>query len=276
MAKKRRLSIVEVTVAVAILALAVWFFQPGGYFRPINFPDEQVREHLPTDRPERLSELVRVDGVADTDHLYRRQRFGIVIDRIGHPSLVKYLPSTEPEQVPPPAVTDSAIGQIRTWTFAPFPLEGHPVYARFVAEFTLVPEQDRPAVHIAFPPVTDVTKVVMTYDEAGPKNLPRAVTVHGDGKVEIANTSVLSQQHFQATIPQEQVLSLIDGFRRADFFSLKDSYGGGPADGIRRKLSITIDGQTKTISDDEGQFGGLPDTVMEVESALRRAGGIDP
>ncbi|HEX4504924.1 MAG TPA: hypothetical protein VH722_04270, partial [Alphaproteobacteria bacterium] len=169
-----------------------------------------------------------------------------------------------------------AVVKIRAWRFVPFQAEGHPVHAWFVGQFTLVPEQDRPTAHTPFPKVTDVNQVVMAYNEDGPRRLPRAVTVHGDGTVETANTSVLSEQHFQATIPQSQVLSLIDGFRRADFFSLKDSYGGGPAEGTVRNVSITIDGQTRTVRDQEGQFGGLPDPVAAIENALQRAGGLEP
>jgi hypothetical protein len=265
----------QVTAAVVILALGWWAFQRGGYFRPISFPSDQVYEHLPTDRPERLKALVRVPGV-EADHQYLEQDFGIVIDRAGRPGTVKFLPSTDSQPVPPPAVVDSAVGQIRTWRFVPFQGQDGPVYARFVARFALVPEQDRPSVHVPFPTVMDVSKVVMTYDERGPRRLPRSITIHGDGRVEMVVTSVRSDQRFQATIPQEKVLSLIDAFRRADFFSLKDSYGGGPMESTDRTVSITIDGQTKTVRDDGGQFGGLPDAVTDIEEAIQRAGGVEP
>jgi hypothetical protein len=275
MAKTPRWAVAApVTVAAAIVALGIWALQPGGYVRPIGFSQDQGVAHLPADRPGRLKTLIRLPEVADIGHQYWEQNFDIAIDPAGHPITVKYLSS--PDRPAPPATADAAIAQIRTWQFVPLQAKGHPVYAWFVGEFTLVPEQDRPTVHIPFPPVTDLTKVIMTYDEAGPRRLPRAVTVRGDGHVEIANTSVLSQQHFQVTIPQEQVLSLIDGFRRADFFSLQDGYGGGPSEGVARKISITIDGQTKTIGDYEGQYDGLPDAVMEVEGALLRAGGFEP
>jgi hypothetical protein len=225
--------------------------------------------------PDRLKTLIRLPGV-DVDHQYFAQDFEIAVDPDGRPATVKYRPPSAPEMAAPPAVTDAAIAEIRTWRFVPFEVEGHPVHAWFVGEFTLVPEQDRPATHIPFPQVTDVNQVVMTYDEMGLRRLPRTVTVHGDGTVEIANTSVLSQQHFQATIPQAQVLSLIDSFRRADFFSLGEGYGGGPSEGTLRKISITIGAQTKTVADYEGQFGGLPDAVMDIENALQRAGGLEP
>jgi len=264
----------QVTAAVVILALGWWGFQRGGYFRPISFPSDQVHEHLPTDQPERLKSLIRVPG-ADVDHPYF-PAFGIVVDRDGRPGSVELIPANDPRQGPPPAMVDSAIAQIRTWRFVPFEANGHPVYARFVANFDLVPEQDRPSIHVPFPPVTDMNKVVMTYDERGLKRLPRSLTVHGDGNVEIVITSIRSDQHFPATIPQEKVLSLIDAFRRADFFSLKDGYGGGPSVRTDRTVSITIDGQTKTVHDSEGQFGGLPDAVADIEEAIQRAGGVEP
>ena len=275
MAKTPRWAVAaQVAVVVAIVGLGIWALQPGGYVRPVAVPDDQVFDHLPKDRPERLKMLIRLPQIAPTGGQFRHQTFEIAIDPAGRPVTVKYTPS--PDEMPPPTVTDAAIAQIRTWQFVPFQVKGRPVHAWLVTQFTLAPEQDRPAVHVPFPPVTDANTVTMTYDEAGPKRLPRTVTVHGDGHVEIANTSVLSQQHFEATVPQSQILSLIDGFRRADFFSLKDAYGGGPSEGTARMLSITIDGQTKTVTDREGEYGGLPDAVMEVEDALQRAGGLEP
>ena len=270
----RQVVAAQVAVVVAILALGWWGFQRGGYFRPMTFPRDQVHEHLPTDQPVRLKGLIRVPG-ADTEHPYSPD-FGIVIDRTGRPSLVKFLPPTDPQLAPPPAMIESATAQIQTWRFVPFQTKGRPVYARFVADFTLVPEQDRPAVHIPFPQVADPNKVVMTYDERGIRRLPRSLTIHGNGQVEIVITSVRSDQHFQATIPHEKVLSLIEAFRRADFFSLKDGYGGGPSERTARTVSIAIDGQTKAVHDDEGQFGGLPDAVADIEEALQRAGGFEP
>ena len=159
----------------------------------------------------------------------------------------------------------------------PFQGKGHSVYERFVAEFTLVPEQDQPSLHTPFPQVADVNKVVMTYDEGGIRRAPRLVTIRGDGQVDVAGYDGYGHKlppHI--TIPKETVLGLIDGFRRADFFSLQEGYGGGPSEGTHRVTSITIDGQTKTIDEYEGQFGGLPDSVMEIEDAIERAGGFGP
>jgi hypothetical protein len=97
-----------------------------------------------------------------------------------------------------------------------------------------------------------------------------------DGQVEIAIASVRSTQRFPETIQLDKVRALIDAFRRADFFSLKQDYGDGPADRTARTVSTTIDGQTKTVGDHEGQYGGLPDAVMEIEEAIKRAGGLEP
>jgi len=275
MAKTPRWAVAaQVAVGVAIVALGAWALQPGGYVRPVGVPREQVSEHLPKDRPERLRGLIRLPGI-ESDHIYYDQNFEITVDPSGHPKTVRYRAPVASEAVAPPAIAEAAVAGIRTWRFIPFQVKGRPVHAWFVGQFDIVPEPDRPTSHVPFPPVTDVNNVVMTYDEAGPRALPRAVTVHGNGHIEIANTSVLSQQHFQTTISQEQVLSLIDGFRRADFFSLKDDYDGGPTEGIRKRLSITIDGQTKTVEEANGEYAGLANAVLEVESALQRASGLD-
>jgi hypothetical protein len=265
---------VQVAAAAVILGGGWWAFLPGGYLRPIGFPRDEAVRHMPPDRPERLKWLIRLPEIVDSDHQYWDQTFEIAVNPAGHPATVRFLPSGD--RAAPSAIADSAIAQIRTWQFVPFEAKGHLVHAFFVAQFELVPEQDRPGSHTPIPPVTDLSKVVMTYDECGPRRLPRAVTVRGDGTVEIANTSVLSQQHFQTTVSGETVKYLIEAFRRADFFSLKDAYGGTIHQTSIKTVSLTIDRQTKTVRDIDGEFGGLPDAVMDIEDAIQRAGGLEP
>lgn len=256
------------------LALAGCALQSGGYFRPVSFTRDQGYYHWPVDRG-RLKEVIRVPGV-NVDNQYWGQYFEIEIDRAGRPITVRWVSSLSRDLAPSPAMIASATTQIRAWTFAPFQAEGRPIYARFEADFTFVPEQDRPSTHTPFPQITDVNNVVITYSETGIRRASRFLTVHGDGHVDISGSSLTDKNPSQVMISRAEVRSLIEGFRHADFFSLGDNYGGGPSEGTSRTLSITIDGQTKSIREFEGQFGGLPDAVITVEDAVERAAGLDP
>jgi hypothetical protein len=215
------------------------------------------------DRPARLKLLIRVHGV-EVDRPWASD-FEIAIDPAGRPVSVKFGPLENPDLVPPPTMTASAIAQIHTWRFVPFQVNGRPTYARFVAYFTLVPDQDRPSVHVLFPEVTDLGKVVMTYREGGGMNRgPRYVAVHGDGQVDVDGFDGYSHRRpSPITIPKEKVLSLIDAFRRADFFSFKDSNSGDLSDVNSKTTAITIDGRTstdehrRTNKNDRGPCGGI-------------------
>jgi hypothetical protein len=109
----------QAAAVVAIMALGVWAFQRGGYFRPIFLTADQVAERLPLDLPERLRGLIRVPGV-EVGQSYRDQDFGIAIDRAGQPGSVQFLRPNEAQPAPPTAATDSAVAQIRRWRFVPY------------------------------------------------------------------------------------------------------------------------------------------------------------
>src|ERR1700760_2444894 len=130
-----RLATTTIPFALAALALIAWFLRPGGYFRPIEFSGDKVDRHLPTDRPKRLKFLILVPEV-EFDHLYFPD-FDIEVDPIGHPVSGKLIPSDDRANVRSWGMTESAVPQIRGWTFVPFPAHGHPIYARFPAAFTL-------------------------------------------------------------------------------------------------------------------------------------------
>ncbi len=61
-------------------------------------------------------------------------------------------------------------------------------------------------------------------------------------------------------IGKNKVRELISAFDKAQFFSLRDNYEGGPTDAPSAITSITIDGRTKTIS----HYGASPDAPKEL------------
>lgn len=261
---------------LAILAITAYVLRPGGYFRPVTIARDPFYSLEPLDQPERLKWLIRVPGV-EVGQPFWDQEFKVVIDVNGHPVSVSHLPSHPniPALNAPTAIIDAAVAQIRAWRFTSVRKDGTPVYASFTGLYTLAPGQDRPANHVPFPETMDLQSVVITYEEQGIQRPGRVITIHGNGDADFqAAVGPGNGAPSHTTLPKAVILGLLDRFRRADFFSLKGYYGGGPTDATLRTVSITAGGQTKKISDYVGECGGLPDSVMEIEDAIQRESGF--
>jgi hypothetical protein len=64
---------------------------------------------------------------------------------------------------------------------------------------------------------------------------------------------------------------LLEKFRKADYFSLKDKYVLEATDLEEISTSLTIDGQTKKVRDYGGLKVGMPEAVTALEIALDKA-----
>ncbi|MGO1080471.1 DUF6438 domain-containing protein [Inquilinus sp. CA228] len=101
-----------------------------------------------------------------------------------------------------------------------------------------------------------------------------AVDIAGDGSVTYeGGSSVAVSGRFQDRIAPTEVTTLVGMFERADFFSLKDEYIAEITDSPFTKVSLTIDGRTKSVTDYVGKFAGMPAAVTELEDAVDRAAG---
>lgn len=84
--------------------------------------------------------------------------------------------------------------------------------------------------------------------------------VYGDGRVEYeGNQHVAVEGSQTATLTPEQVQELVAAYQAADYFNLKDDYTAPVTDLPSTITSVTIDGQTKVITN----YGGC----MEFENA---------
>lgn len=101
-----------------------------------------------------------------------------------------------------------------------------------------------------------------------------AVDIAGDGSVTYEGfSSVAVSGRFQDRIAPAEVAALVGMFERADFFSLKDEYIGEVTDTPAYRISLTIGGKTKRVTEDVGQMAGMPAAVTELEDAIDRAAG---
>ena len=79
------------------------------------------------------------------------------------------------------------------------------------------------------------------------------ITVYGDGRVVYEGRNFVDVTGTQtATLTQDQLNELIAAFEKTDYFNLKDEYIAPVTDLPSTITSVTLNGQTKTITD----YGG--------------------
>lgn len=101
-----------------------------------------------------------------------------------------------------------------------------------------------------------------------------SVEIAGNGAVSYdGRGGVLLRGKHHYTLGADVVQGLADQFRRADFWSLRDDYTAQVSDNPTYKLTLTIGGQTKTVTDYVGGAVGMPPSVTELEKAVDAAAG---
>ena len=101
-----------------------------------------------------------------------------------------------------------------------------------------------------------------------------SVEIHGDGSVTFDGGSfaLISGVHHE-TISKNAVANLVNEFRRADYFSLKDKYVTNVTDSPTYTTSIEFDGNKKQVIDYVGEQSGMPEVVGAVEESIDEAVG---
>jgi len=105
------------------------------------------------------------------------------------------------------------------------------------------------------------------------------IEIHGNGKVEYTGEQFVKVRGAQASsLSEEQMQAALDGFDRADFFSLEDQAfaWGYHSPGV--SVRITVDGKTKDVSSDTYHIGaksGLQAKFVDAAANLDRIIGTD-
>lgn len=98
-----------------------------------------------------------------------------------------------------------------------------------------------------------------------------SVTISGDGAVTYTGrrfVNVTGEQH--ATIERAQVQALLTEFDRVNFTSLRDAYRANVTDLPTYTVSLTRNGQTKTVVDYGGLSAGMPQSVRNLQNEIDR------
>jgi hypothetical protein len=95
------------------------------------------------------------------------------------------------------------------------------------------------------------------------------VTVRGNGEVLYRGYGFVSITGAQTShIDAASFSALLNRFRAANFFGLKDSYRAGVTDNPTYVLSVRIGHRAKVVEDYVGRWAGMPDTVTDLEDAV--------
>ncbi len=162
--------------------------------------------------------------------------------------------------------------------FKPFLKAGEPARVSFADFVEIVPEE-RWGPKVPFPEVKDWSSLRFSLERptwyCG--GCPAySVEIRGDGAVIFhGEHGVAMTGTQQAEISKQQVAALLERFRQADYFSLNDKYEMGATDLPTVITSITIDGQTKTVTDYAGIEVGMPEVVERLEKAVDTTAGTD-
>ncbi|MGQ2943324.1 MAG: DUF6438 domain-containing protein [Blastomonas fulva] len=97
----------------------------------------------------------------------------------------------------------------------------------------------------------------------------------GEGKDYSTQTGVRVAGRYRTSLAAEQVDALIDQFKGADFFNLKDEYQSEITDNPTYIVSIDTGNGKKTVVDYAGESVGMPASVTRIEDAIDTAAGTE-
>lgn len=177
----------------------------------------------------------------------------------------------------PPDLRERAEAAAFRDRYTPFMVDGAPVAVRFTDK-NIILQEILPTVHVPFPEVAAPEDVTIGFTEGGCMGpCPvYSVEIGGDGTVVFEGDRDVAAlgRHIYRVDPDE-VASLVDAFRAADFFSLDDRYVG-MMDGGAYTLSIAIGGRSKSVFNEGGTWRGMPDAVVELIYEIRRVADVEP
>ncbi len=130
-----------------------------------------------------------------------------------------------------------------------------------------------PARHVPIPPgVFSSVKITFHRGSCLGSCPAYRVEIRGDGAVTFqgdADVLVLGKHSFR--IPSETVQCLLDDFRVADFWSLRQNYVAPLTDSSLHQVTLQIDGRGKILNDYVGEAVGMPPIVRALETAIDAA-----
>lgn len=180
-----------------------------------------------------------------------------------------------------------ALAAVRNWTFAPQNFEGRPVQAVSSAQvnynrMTIKPDAARP-----FPkgPLQDV-EITLERGNCFGTCPAYTITIKGDGTVRyfaprppwveddafptigIGGVNVISWGPHERKIDPKAVEALLEKFRQAHFFGMREKYVAKITDSPSYALTLKIGENSKTVLNYVGSLVGMPASITALEDAV--------
>lgn len=144
---------------------------------------------------------------------------------------------------------------------------GGPVAATNLGEASPQPSPSR---HVPFPSGPIETVHVKLERSGCYGSCPSySVEISGTGHVLFKGDSFVTfAGEHRRRVPANDVACLVDNFRAADFWSLASKYEAPITDSPTYRITFSINGQSKTVTDYVGRAVGMPESVTDLETAI--------
>lgn len=224
----------------------------------VDIADQDVPSHR--NGPRRALRVPR------TQNIFQSVKLTLIVDVDG--DVVSAMPQEGPKDL-----YSQAVAEAKEWKYTPFEKEGKNVVAKITDYVRILPPEDLPRAHQDFPGTQGTAGVVMTLSRSGCYGTCPAynLEIRGDGMViyEGKGFVVVTGEHRDHLSP-EQVEELVDAFRKADYFSLKNEYRYMVTDCPTYATSFQVDRVKKSVTDYVGEELGMPEAVTELEQTIDR------
>jgi hypothetical protein len=166
--------------------------------------------------------------------------------------------------------------QLKTLKYQPFLRNDVPARAKFTEYVSVLPLEKIPSKHVPFPDTSDRSSIRMTLSRSTCLGTcpSYSVAISGDGTVDFKGgrfTAIGGEHHSQ--VSYDDISSLIEKFRAADFFSLDHEYRFNVTDNPTYIIAFTAGRKNKEVIDYVGQQVGMPDAVTKLENEIDRVSG---
>ena len=173
---------------------------------------------------------------------------------------------------------DEASGIEMARRFKPWTRDGQNIRVRVTDNVALLPPERWALIPRSFPEPWDLKGLKIQLSRTGCLGTCPAytVTIQEDGSVHFSGQwNVLIPGEHEAHIVPTAVKELVRQFERTNFFAADDKYVATITDNPTYKLTLTVAGKTKTVTDYVGEQVGMPLFITDLENAIDDAAGTE-
>ncbi|MGA8025667.1 MAG: DUF6438 domain-containing protein [Bryobacteraceae bacterium] len=158
----------------------------------------------------------------------------------------------------------------------PFERNGKPAAVVFTDYISLLPPERPARMDVPFPTVHDWASLRITLKRTRCYGSCPAYQLQIDGKGNVLfQASFPRQTEEHENLSREELERLLDAFRTANYFGLDREYRVNATDLPACFTSISIDGQSMSVTDYGGLQVGMPTSVRDLESAIDEIAGTN-